>query len=70
MPNAPTYADAIADFKAWVAHEVESNSFVLGKLNASEWRTRAFYMGRIDELHAIDKACNALLALSRMEEGK
>lgn len=66
MPNPPTYADAIADVKEWIAYEIESNTHVFK--TSSEWRKRA--LGRLDELYALDAACDALLALNRLEEGK
>lgn len=65
MPNPPTYADAIADIKEWIAYEIDSNTHVFK--TSSEWRTRA--LGRLDELYALDAACAALLNLNRIEEG-
>ena len=64
--NPPTYADAIADVKEWIAYEIETNTHVFR--TSTEWRTRA--LGRLDELYAMDEACNALLALNRMEKGE
>lgn len=63
MPNLPTYEDAIAEFKEWIAYEIETNTHVFK--TSTEWRKRA--LGRLDELYAMDAACNALLALHRLE---
>lgn len=68
MPNPPTYADAIAEVKEWIAYEIESYSHLLE--NSNDRVTRVFFCGRLDELHAIDAACDALLALNRREEEK
>ena len=68
MSNPPTYADAIAEVKEWIAYEIESYSNLLE--NSNDRVTRVFFSGRLDELHAIDAACDALLALHRLDEGK
>lgn len=66
MHNQPTYEDAIADMREWIAYEIEINTHVFKTSN--EWRTRA--LGRLDELYAMDGACIALLNFNRLEEGK
>lgn len=63
--TVPTYADAIADVKECIAYEIETCTHLFK--TSSVWRTRA--LGQLDELYALDAACDALLDLSRIEEG-
>lgn len=64
--NHLTYADAIADVKSLIEYELNANEACA--MNVRDYRTRLFINGRIDELHAIDGACDALLSLVRLEE--
>lgn len=66
MSKCHTYAEAITDLKEWIAYEVETQSIVLKNLKGRS--TRAFINGRLVELHAIDRACDTLLALNRLDE--
>lgn len=43
MPNPPTYADAIAEVKEWIAYEIESYSHLLE--NSNDRVTRVFFCG-------------------------
>lgn len=64
--NHLTYADAIADVKSLIEYELNANKACA--MNIRDYRTRLFINGRIDELYAIDGACDALLSIAHLEE--